>query len=78
VPGWHIPNEYDVTDTNCLIERIHSAVTKVLKRLLAERKIDQEIDFQIIRGERQTIAGREEAAKKKKSQFKSFRLARQT
>lgn len=54
---WHIPNEYDITDTNCLIEWIHAAVTNVTKRILAEYKIDQEIDFQILRGERQGVVG---------------------
>lgn len=54
---WHVPNEYDVTDTNCLIEWIHSAVTNVTERILAEYKIDQEIDFQILRGERKGVVG---------------------
>ena len=46
--GWHTPNEYDVADTNCLIEWVHAAVTRVVKRMLAEHRIDQEIDFQIL------------------------------
>jgi hypothetical protein len=54
---WHIPNEYDITDTNCLIEWIHAAVTNVTKRILDEYKIDQEIDFKILRGERQSVVG---------------------
>jgi hypothetical protein len=56
---WHVPNEYDITDTNCLIEWIHAAVTKVIKTSLAEYKIDQEIDFQILRGERNRVVGSE-------------------
>jgi hypothetical protein len=55
--GWHIPNEYDITDTNCLIEWIHAAVTNVTKKILEEYKIDQEIDFKILRGERQGVVG---------------------
>ncbi len=55
---WHVPNEYDLTDTNCLIEWIHAAVTKVTERILAEYKIDQEIDFQILRAERKDVVGR--------------------
>ncbi len=76
-PGWHIPNDYDITDTNCLIEWIHGAVTKVVKRMLAEHKIDQEIDFQIIRGERQGIEGRQKPEEKRRSRFAAFRLKRQ-
>jgi hypothetical protein len=76
-PGWNTPSEYDITDTNCLIEWIHGAVTKVVKRMLAEHKIDQEIDFKIIRGERQGIAGRQQEGEKK-SRFASFRLTRQS
>lgn len=54
---WHVPNEYDITDTNCLIEWIHAAVTNVTGRILAEYKIDQEIDFKILRGERKGVVG---------------------
>jgi hypothetical protein len=57
--GWHVPNEYDITDTNCLVEWIHAAVTKVTKTTLAEYQIDQEIDFQILRGERNRVLGSE-------------------
>jgi hypothetical protein len=57
--GWHVPNEYDITDANCLVEWIHAAVTKVTKTTLAEFKIDQEIDFQILRGERHRVVGSE-------------------
>ncbi|HSS21158.1 MAG TPA: hypothetical protein VLL54_13875 [Pyrinomonadaceae bacterium] len=55
--GWHVPSEYDITDANCLIEWIHAAVTKVTKLTLAEYKIDQEIDFKILRGERSRVVG---------------------
>jgi len=56
--GWHVPNEYDISDTNCLLERVHAAVTQVVKLKLAEHQIDQEIDFKIVREPRQNIAGR--------------------
>ncbi|HYR09516.1 MAG TPA: hypothetical protein VEQ60_17210, partial [Longimicrobium sp.] len=55
--GWHVPNQYDITDTNCLVEWTHAAVTKVVKRFIAEHKIDQEIDFKILREERKGIEG---------------------
>jgi hypothetical protein len=57
--GWHVPNEYDICDTNCLLERVHVAVSKVIKLKLCEHKIDQEVDFKILREPRQNIAGRE-------------------
>jgi hypothetical protein len=63
--GWHVPTEYDITDTNCVIEWVHGAMKKVVERAMKEHKIDQEIDFQIIRGERQGIAGKADPDKKK-------------
>lgn len=57
--GWNVPSEYDITDANCLLERVHAAVTKVVKVKLAEHHIDQEIDFKIFREQRQNIAGRQ-------------------
>ena len=71
--GWHVPNEYDIADANCLIEWVHSAATRVLKRMLAEHRIDQEIDFQILRGERQGIAGRTEAPAPRPRRFPTLR-----
>jgi hypothetical protein len=50
-------NEYDVTDLNCLIEWTHAKLVEQVKRLMAERSIDQEIDFKIQRGERQGLTG---------------------
>ena len=49
-----------MTDANCLLENVHAAVAKVIKLKLAENHIDQEIDFRILREERQGIAGREQ------------------
>jgi hypothetical protein len=59
--GWHVPNEYDVTDANCLLERVHAAVTKVIKQKLADHRIDQEIDFTILREQRQGVVGRQDS-----------------
>jgi hypothetical protein len=57
--GWHVPTEYDITDANCLLERVHAAITKVVRLKLVEHQIDQEIDFHILREDRQNVAGRE-------------------
>lgn len=56
VSGIQPLTEYDVTDANSLIEWVHGAATKVARRLMAELKSDQEIDFTIQREERRGIA----------------------
>jgi hypothetical protein len=53
--GWQQITEYDVTDVNCLIEWTHTKLVQLVKRLMEERNIDQEIDFTILRGERQDL-----------------------
>jgi hypothetical protein len=60
--GWRAANEYDVTDANCLIERVHAAITRVVKHKLAEHRLDQEIDFKIFREHRQGIASESTAS----------------
>jgi hypothetical protein len=52
VAGSQPYTEYDLFDTNCLIEWVHGAVIKVVKRTMEHHKIDQEIDFKIIRADR--------------------------
>jgi len=61
--GWHTPNEYDITDANCLIEQVHAILSRCVKLKIAEQKIDQEIDFKIVREARKGIAGSEEPKK---------------
>lgn len=51
--GVQTTTEYDLVDVNCLLEWVHAQVVQVLKRYIRERQIDQEIDFKIIRGDRQ-------------------------
>lgn len=57
VPGWSALNEYDLIDLNCLVEWTHAQITKVLKRLAELRKIDQELNFEVIRATRQGVTG---------------------
>lgn len=52
--------EYDLVDVNCLLEWTHAQVTQVLRQYIRERQIDQEIDFTIIRGDRQRATRSEE------------------
>lgn len=56
VSGTQPITEYDVIDLNCLMEWSHAQLVKIVKRLLEERHIDQEIDFKILRGERQRLS----------------------
>jgi hypothetical protein len=58
--GWRRLSEYDVTDANCLIEWAHAKLIQLVKRLMEERKIDQEVDFTILRGERQNLTRHEQ------------------
>ena len=58
-PGLYVPNEYDLIDLNSLIEIVHRCVTDVLKAIMEEYKIDQEVDFNIIRGDRDNALDRD-------------------
>jgi len=57
VHGSQALTEYDVSDVSCLTEWAHAQLVRICKAYMAERRIDQEIDFKIIRGERQGIVG---------------------
>ena len=56
VPGQQRLSEYDLIDLNYLIEWTHARMTELVKILLEEYKIDQEIDFKIQRAERPGIS----------------------
>lgn len=56
--GWHIPNEYDITDASYLSEWIHAVMVQRVKETIERLKIEQEIDFAILREDRQGVAGR--------------------
>lgn len=62
-------SEYDLVDLNCLLEWTHAQMMKVIKHYVRERQIDQEIDFTIIRGDRQTVT-RQDKKQKKTSRFR--------
>jgi hypothetical protein len=71
-PGTQHISEYDIIDLSCLMEWTHAQIVHLAKDLMNELKIDQEIDFKILRGERQGLTGeRKETVKDKlKSTFK--------
>ena len=58
-PGLYVPNEYDLIDLNSLTEIVHRCVSDVLKAMMEEHKIDQEVDFNIIRGDRDDALDRD-------------------
>jgi hypothetical protein len=60
-PGTQHVTEYDVTDLSCVMEWTHAKLTQFVKDLMEERKIDQEIDFKILRGERQKLSAARES-----------------
>lgn len=57
--GWHIPNEYDVTDVGYLAEWVHAIVVERVKEAVEVHRISQEIDFKIQREERRSVVGRD-------------------
>jgi hypothetical protein len=65
-------SDYDLVDLNCLAEWTHAQVTQVLKHYVKEREIDQEIDFQIIRGERSGILPNDDKQKKQEQRTTRF------
>ena len=62
VPGTQPTTEYDLSDLSCLMEWTHAQLVKLLKQLLDEKKIDQEIDFKIQRAERGAVVRSGEAS----------------
>lgn len=52
VPSAYVPNHFDLIDLSSLSEFVHWRVEKIVKILIEENKIDQEVDFHVIRGDR--------------------------
>jgi hypothetical protein len=70
VPGTVTPNEYDLIDLNGLTDWAHSNLVRIVKQLIAEHKLDEEIDLTIVRGERQSLLGQPEDSARRKSRFR--------
>ena len=60
---WNVPSEYDVTDASYLAEWVHALVVQRVKETVERRRIQQEIDFSILREERRNVVGRHAEAK---------------
>jgi len=53
-PGSEPLCEYDYFDASCLTEWTHTQIVALIKQLMKELQIDQEMDFRIVRGERES------------------------
>jgi hypothetical protein len=51
-PTFYVPTQFDLIDLSSLSEFVHRRLERELKALIKEKSIDQEIDFKIIRGDR--------------------------
>ena len=51
-PSLYVPNQFDLIDLNGLSDLVHRHLERAIKQALKERNIDQEIDFEIVRGDR--------------------------
>jgi len=71
-PGTQSISEYDLIDLNCLMEWTHAQIVMISKDFIKELSIDQEIDFKILRGERQGLTGekKEPVKERLKAAFK--------
>jgi protein-export membrane protein SecD len=51
-PERHVPNQFDLFDLNGLSELVHRTLEQEIKQLVIDNDIDQEVDFEIVRGDR--------------------------
>ncbi|HEY0257112.1 MAG TPA: hypothetical protein VGC39_06700 [Candidatus Methylacidiphilales bacterium] len=72
VSGFQKLGEYDINDANYIGEWINAIVSKVAKEKVALYKIDQEIDFRIIREERNQIADKADKINSPKNKVARF------
>lgn len=50
--GFHVPSEFDLMELNALTELVHRALVQEIKAFLKEKEIEADLDFKIIRGDR--------------------------
>jgi branched-chain amino acid transport system permease protein len=51
-PSWRYPDEFDLIDLNSLSAVLHGSLELEIKKVLAARFSDQEVDFEVFRGDR--------------------------
>lgn len=52
VVGDHVPTKFDLMELNALAETSHRNIVREIKAFLKEKEIEADLDFQIIRGDR--------------------------
>jgi hypothetical protein len=73
-PTTYVPNQFDLIDLSSLSEFVHRRLEREIKAMMKERDIDHEIDFKIIRGDRDRALDQERhAPREKKSGGWSYR-----
>ena len=63
-PGFYIPNNFDIIDLNSLSDYVHRRLERKIKSIIKEKAIDQEIDFSILRGSRESALDKDKKGKK--------------
>jgi hypothetical protein len=58
-PMTYVPNQFDLIDLSSLSEFVHRRLEREIKTLMKDRAIDQEIDFKVIRGDRDRALDKE-------------------
>lgn len=69
-PESHPVNEYDITDANFLLEATHAHLTALLRTVMREHEIDQELDFSIVRESRQGLVAQGQPATPRRRLFR--------
>ena len=65
-PAIYVPSQFDLIDLSSLSEFVHRRLERELKALMKEKAIDQEIDFKVIRGDRDRALDQERHASDEK------------
>jgi len=73
-PDLYVPNQFDLIDLNNLSDFVHRWIEIELKALLKEHKIDQEIDFAIIRGDRDQALDEERGKARRKTPKRQWKI----
>ena len=68
--GVHVPSEFDLMELNALTELTHRALVQEIKSFLKEKEIEADLDFKIIRGDRDRAL--KEGRKETKPTFSYF------
>jgi hypothetical protein len=75
--GTHIPSKFDLMELGALAETTHRNIVREIKAFLNEKEIEADLDFQIIRGDRNKALteGNEHWSKKQKKQAQATSAA---